>query len=165
MVHAQKSGYSVFFPTLLDHKQSQKFFKKGFWYGAPLVGQFMYQTKLLFLRLIAAFLANIFYIFGQDVLGKDSEVSFLNNFKILERNDYLLTINLSQGNTILHMMARKGDFVAPTLDTLMSVSYRHGTTLRLFINIIYFTKSKLYNHHCENKLIDFFIFLPLLFEA
>ena len=33
---------------------------------------------------IAAFLANILYIFGQDVLGKDSE-----------------------GNTILHMMARK----------------------------------------------------------
>ena len=41
---------------------------------------------------IAAFLGKLFYIFGQDVLGKDAEA-----------------------NTILHMMARKGDFVAPTL--------------------------------------------------
>jgi len=59
---------------------------------------------------IAAFLANILYIFGQDVLGKDSE-----------------------GNTILHMMARKGDVVAPTMDTLMSVSYRdHNDNKRVY---------------------------------
>lgn len=51
---------------------------------------------------IAAFLAKVFYIFGQDLLGRDSE-----------------------GNTIMHMMARKGDLVAPTLSTLIGVTYRN----------------------------------------
>jgi len=51
---------------------------------------------------VAAFLAKLFYIFGQDVHGKDT-----------------------QGNTILHMIARKGDMVAPTLGALMSLSYRN----------------------------------------
>merc|ERR1712223_2280919 len=59
---------------------------------------------------IAAFLAKIFYIFGQDLLCKDS-----------------------QGNTILHMMARKGDMVAPTLSTLLSVHFRdHNDNKRIY---------------------------------
>jgi len=59
---------------------------------------------------ITAFLAKIFYIFGQDVLGRDS-----------------------QGNTILHMMARKGDLVASTLATLLTVTYRdHNDNRRVY---------------------------------
>ena len=51
---------------------------------------------------IAAFLAMMFDIFGQDVQGADS-----------------------QGHTLLHMIARKGDVVAPTLETLLSLHYRY----------------------------------------
>ena len=50
---------------------------------------------------IAAFLVMMFDIFGQDVQGADS-----------------------QGHTLLHMIARKGDVVAPTLETLLSLHYR-----------------------------------------
>lgn len=59
---------------------------------------------------IAAFLAEMFYIFGQDLLCKDN-----------------------QGNTVLHMMARKGDMVTPTLSTLMSLHFRdHNDNRRVY---------------------------------
>ena len=50
---------------------------------------------------IATFLVNVYFIFGQDIFCSDS-----------------------QGNTLLHMMARKGDVVAPTLSTLLTLRYR-----------------------------------------
>jgi ankyrin repeat protein len=52
---------------------------------------------------IAVYLAEIFYNLGQDIFCRDTS-----------------------GNTILHVMARKGDSVAPTLETLLGLRFRHG---------------------------------------
>ena len=47
-----------------------------------------------------------------------------------------------QGNTILHMIARKGDLVAPTLGALMTLSYRdHNSNKK-----VYPTDVKNYKH-------------------
>lgn len=58
---------------------------------------------------VAAFLAELFYVLGEDISCADAS-----------------------GNTILHMIARKGDVVAPTLQMLMSLHYREGSQKRIY---------------------------------
>jgi len=52
---------------------------------------------------VAVFLAELFYVLGQDILGRDGS-----------------------GNTIIHVMARKGDSVSSCLEALFMLRFRHG---------------------------------------
>lgn len=90
---------------------------------------------------IAAFLAKVFYIFGQDVLGRDS-----------------------QGNSILHMMARKGDQVAPTLNTLISITYRdHNNNGKVYPTNVKNNRHEMpihivsMNKHCAQHIIHLLV--------
>ncbi len=62
---------------------------------------------------IAAFLVELFYIYEKDILCRDDN-----------------------GNTLLHLMARKGDVTVPTLHTLLSLRYRDPTKVqqRVFLS-------------------------------
>ena len=78
---------------------------------------------------IACFLAELFYILGEDVTSPDKG-----------------------GNTLLHLMAAMGDQCAPTLEVII----RHPRVLRIFQNLTFLLLAILARELEHGKLVHFF---------
>ncbi len=73
---------------------------------------------------VAVFLAELFYVLGQDILGRDGSGNTI--VRVFHHLKWFCTIQNPYWPFQIHVMARKGDSVSSCLEALFMLKFRYG---------------------------------------